>query len=331
MTFYSSIYGLGITLNQKIPGIVFSESATKSADLNISLGCLPDWFDPKKTTGDIWYLTPNSEPSERPRLVIWQLLDGRYYHFRYADETEFLVESRGTEIWGTWPSETLTLEDAATYLLGPIMGFVLLLRGTICLHASAVVIGEQAIALLGPAGSGKSTTAAAFAGLGYGILAEDVVSLNERGTTFWVQPGYPCIRLWPHSVEALYGTMHELPKLTPTWEKCFLDLTQERYTFHERPLPLVAIYMLAARSKDPKAPYVEQLSQAQALMSLVANTYATNLMEKEMRAYEFGLLSRLAVEVPVRQVTPSNSAEHLGRLCDVIIEDFEALSTLSHV
>ncbi len=331
MTFYSSIYGLGITLNKKVPGIVLAESAVTSADLNISLGCTPDWFDPNKITGDIWYLSPSQDPAVRPRLVIWKLLDGRYYHFRYADGTEFLVESRGTEVWGTWPSETLTLEDAATYLLGPIMGFVLLLRGSICLHASAIVIGKQAIALLGPAGSGKSTAAAAFANQGYGILAEDVVSLNEQGTTFWVEPGYPCIRLWPNSVEALYGTSHELPKLTPTWDKCFLDLSQERYTFHERPLPLAAVYLLAARSEDPEAPYVQRLTQAQALMSLVANTYATNLMDRDMRAYEFGLLSRLAVEVTVMQVTPSQNTEHLERLCDTIVEDFEALSILPHV
>jgi hypothetical protein len=331
MTFYSSIYGLGITLNQKIPGIVLSESAASSVDINIFLGCTPDWFHPHEIRGDVWYLSPGQEPNAGPRLVIWKLLDGRYYYFRYSDGTEFLIESRGTEVWATWPGETLTLEDTATYLLGPIMGFVLLLRGTICLHASAIVIGKQAIALLGPAGSGKSTTAAAFANRGYGILAEDVVSLSERGTTFCVEPGYPCIRLWPHSVEALYGTSHELPKLTPTWDKCFLDLSQERYTFHEQSLPLAAVYLLAARSEDPAAPYVQRLSQAQALMSLVANTYATNLMDREMRAYEFGLLSRLAGEIPVRQITPSDNAEHLGHLCDTIIEDFEVLSTRSHV
>ena len=42
------------------------------------------------------------------------------------------------------------------------MGFVMLLRGIVCLHASAIAIDDEAIALLGPAGSGKSTTAAAF-------------------------------------------------------------------------------------------------------------------------------------------------------------------------
>ena len=330
MSFYSSIYGLRIAINERIPGILASDSSTNPVDVKITLGSLPSWFRRNTADENVWYISPTEQDLD-PRLIVWKLPDDRYYHFRYSDGTEFLVERHGAEVWATWPSETLTLEDTATYLLGPIMGFVLLLRGSICLHASAVAVGKQAIALLGPAGAGKSTTAAAFASRGYGVLAEDVLSLNEGGTTFWVQPGYPCIRLWPHSVQALYGLSHALPKLTPTWDKCFLDLSQESYTFHEQPLPLAAVYVLAARSDSPAAPYVETLSQARALMSLVANTYATNLMEKEMRAYEFGLLSRLAVEVPVRQVTPSNNTEHLGRLCDSIIGDFENLSTFSHV
>jgi hypothetical protein len=39
---------------------------------------------------------------------------------------------------------------------------------------------------------------------GYSVLAEDVVTLDDRGDHFLVRPAYPCIRLWPASVKALY-------------------------------------------------------------------------------------------------------------------------------
>jgi hypothetical protein len=80
--------------------------------------------------------------------------------------------------------------------------------------------------------------------------------------------------------------------------------------------------MLGARSDDPAAPFVQELSYGQALMSVIANTYATNLMDREMRAREFELLSRVVANVPVRQVTPHSNHEYLGRLCDIIIADF---------
>jgi hypothetical protein len=215
----------------------------------------------------------------------------------------------------------LTLEDTTTYLLGPVMGFVMLLRGVVCLHASAVAVGDEAIALLGPAGSGKSTTAAAFAERGYSILAEDVVTLDDRGDQFLVRPGYPCIRLWPAAVKALYGSETHLPKLTPNWDKCYLDLNDN---FQREPLRLAAIYHLSERRHDAIAPFVQPLDRAEGLMSLVANTYATKLMDKHMRAREFELLTRVVNSVPVRRVTPHSDVEHIPELCTRIIADFKS-------
>ena len=172
------------------------------------------------------YVADYKSECGEPALRVFRVRDGEYYRFRYADETEFVIDKAGSEVWAAW-REPLTLEDTTTYLLGPVMGFVMLLRGVVCLHASAVAIGDEAIALLGPAGSGKSTTAAAFAERGYSVLAEDVVTLDDRGDHFLVRPGYPCIRLWPAAVKALYGSETHLPKLTPNWDKCYLDLKRQ--------------------------------------------------------------------------------------------------------
>src|SRR5262249_22183040 len=150
-----------------------------------------------------------------------------------------------------------TLEDTATYLLGPVLGFILRLRGVTCLHASAVAICDQAIAILGPAGAGKSTTAASFARAGYKVLTDDIVALDERGDAFLVQPAYPRVRLWSESVNALFGTEDALPLLTPTWDKRYLDLQANISCFQEHPLPLAAIYLLDKRSSDPAAPFIE--------------------------------------------------------------------------
>lgn len=280
---------------------------------------MPAWLEAEHAGRKLWYVNPNHGVGGKPRLTVWQLAG--HFHIQYADGTEFVVDEAGTRVWATWPAETLTVEDTATYLLGPIMGFVLLLRGFISLHACAVAVGERAIAIVGPAGSGKSTTAAAFADRGYRILAEDVVTLRDRGAEFLVQPAYPSIRLWPSSVEALYGATATLPKLTPTWDKCYLDLTQEKYEFQPSPLPLAAIYLLAEREEDP-APFVRELVPSERLMSLVANTYATYLMDRKMRAREFDLLNRVVDAVPVRRITPHADPARIGDLCRTIIENF---------
>jgi hypothetical protein len=318
-----SIYGLSLLANRPIPGI--PPGSISSIDIRLFLGNLPPWLsevDPLSV--EQWYTSEYKDESGNAAMKVFRLSGGEYYWFRYADETEFLIDQTGSNIWAVWP-ETLSLEDTCTYLLGPVMGFVLLLRGSISLHASAIAVDERAIALVGPAGAGKSTTAAAFAELGYSILAEDVVTLDDRGASFLVQPAYPCIRLWPASVTALFGEHTDLPKLTPNWEKRYLDLTQQPYQFHERALPLAAIYLLEERADDSFAPFVRQITETKALMSLVANTYSTRLMDKMMRAREFEILGRLLKTVPVRQIIPHASTSQIPKLCKLIREDYEGL------
>ena len=328
MHYRCSIYGLGVTANKAIPGVPVSP--VTSTDVRISFGSLPAWLHDVSTTQiETSYVADYKDECGNPLLRVFRVCDGEYYRYRYADGTEFLLDHGATEIWADWP-EPLTLEDAATYLLGPIMGFVMLLRGVVCLHASAIAIGDEAVAVLGPAGSGKSTTAAAFSERGYGVLAEDVVTLDDRGDRFLVRPAYPCIRLWPASVKALYGSESHLPKLTPNWDKCYLDLTERPEQFQRRPLPLAAIYQLAERSENAAAPFVSAVDRAEALISLVANTYATKLMDKQMRAREFELLTRVLNNVPLRRVTPHTDPARIPELCDSILNDFH-LRSATHV
>ena len=190
MPYGCSIYGLGVVANRPIPTVPHSPITT--ADLRVSFGVLPDWLasvEPHEI--ETTYVADYTDDSGNPAFVFSKLHDGEFYRFSYADKTEFVVDRAGREVWTTWPAP-LTLEDNATYLLGPVMGFVLLLRGLVCLHASAIVVDDKAIALIGPAGSGKSTTAAAFAARGFSVLAEDVVTLDDRGDSFLVRPAYPC-------------------------------------------------------------------------------------------------------------------------------------------
>jgi hypothetical protein len=323
MQYGCSIYGLDVLANRPIPTVPHSSIAT--ADVRVSFGVLPEWLNslaPDQV--ETAYVADYADEHGNPAFVFAKLHEGDFYRFTYADKTEFVVDRAGREIWTTWLAP-LTLEDTATYLLGPVMGFVLLLRGLVCLHASAIVVDGEAIALVGPAGAGKSTTAAAFAARGFSVLAEDVVTLDDRGETFFVRPAYPCIRLWPASAATIFGSRSALPPLTPNWDKLYLDLTQRSGQFENEPRRLAAIYLLDERSNDPQAPFVEPLDPAAGMISLVANTYGTKLLDKHMRAREFALLSRVLQHVVLRRVTPHSDALKLAALCDELLSDFERL------
>lgn len=325
---FSSYDVLGLRLHSNLPIQGLSDIRPDlEPTLHVWFDSRPAWLGELPEAGQtLCYNSPYQNACGEPNLRVWRITGGDQFRFLYGDGTEFIVERRGTEIWATWPN-TATLEDTVTYLLGPVLGFVLRLRGCICLHASAVAIGDQAIALLGPAGAGKSTTAAAFAHLGHPVLSDDIVALRPEDESLWVPPGYPRVCLWPDSVKSLLGSPEALPLLTPNWDKRYLALNGENYRFQSVPLPLSAVYLLGERSPEDVAPRVEALPSKDGLMTLVANTYVWYLLDKAMRANEFRFLSRLVARVPIRRVTPHTAPSSLAKLCEVIRNDFLALST----
>lgn len=249
---------------------------------------------------------------------------GAYYGFFYSDGPRFAIERHGREIWGDWPDD-YSLEDASRYLVGQILNFVLRLRGATSLHASSIAVGDRAIAIMGAAGAGKSTTAAAFARLGYPILADDVAVLDDRGGTFLVQPGYPRVNVWPDSARSLFGPEEDLPQITPTWEKKYVPLDRDGYRFQSSALPLSAVYLLELREELPDAPVLQELTARDAFIVLVANTYLNFLLDADMRKREFEVLGRLSRTVPVRRARPANNPAKVFEFCEAIAADAKRL------
>jgi hypothetical protein len=323
--FAYTAFGLHLATNRPVPGLL-PPTSTPAPQVQV-------WFDapPPESPGPpeadcLWYPTPD-HPSPHAGLTVWLLGGGRGFRFLYDEGAEFYIDRTGTAVWARWTA-ALTFEDAVTYLLGPVLGFVLRLHGRTCLHASAVAVGGRALALVGPVGAGKSTTAAALAGRGCPALADDVLALEPQGDVLLAHPAYPRLRLWPESARQLYGSPDALPPLTPTWDKRYLDVAGSGL-FERRAVPLGAVYLLGERSATAGAPAVGPLPPAGRLFALARNTYLNFLLDKAMRAREFALLGRVAAAVPLRRATPHADPDRLERLCDLLLEDFRALDTPS--
>jgi len=318
------IFGLHLRSNLALPGAIPDNSSQEKFDIELHVGISP-FRAAEKSQGpeELTYVSSDLNASGEPALRISKMEQGAFVRLAYEDGTQFWMNRKREHIWANWP-DTLSLENATSYLLGPVLGLVLRLRGVICLHASAVAFGERSVAFVGAAGAGKSTTAAAFAREGYGVISDDVVALSEQADTFQVLPAYPHLCLWPDSVHMLYGSREALPRIIPDWEKRRLMLGSQETRFESRSLPLGAVYILGERRPDA-APLVEAVRPQAALLSLVADTYANKILDREMRAREFELLGRLVTTVPIRRIYPHTDAAKLKELCRVIRDDFALL------
>ena len=320
-------YGLSLLADGEIPGLARSAPAP-APDVCVRLNTRPARNRPGARVR--WYESERLNAHGRPNLVICRTRPDDAFHFVYDDGIEFLIHPDGGEVWCAWP-ESATVADAAVYLRGPILGLVLRLRGIVCLHASAIAIDDSAIAILGSAGAGKSTTAAGFVELGFPLLADDVAALHVRGSRFHVAPAYPRLNLWPDAGEALYGSAGALPRIAPAdgintaWDKRYRDLEPDR-EFHPCALPLAAVYVLDERAAVA-APRIAALSARDAFVTLTDGTHVNYALDESMRATEFRVLGQLVRTVPVRLVTPHDSPARVLDLCHTILSDYRRITS----
>jgi hypothetical protein len=320
-------YGLTFRCDTRVSAFAQESTDLQRYDLFVSFGPEQDWV--REARGLPTHL-------ERPRLgevgrknspfTLTSFGAGLFFELNYGDEAFFLVDGGAERLWGTC-LPPLTMEDLAVYLRGPVMGFVLRRRGVMALHASAVAVQGRAVVLCGPSESGKSTTAAALALRGVPVLSDDVTALSDGIAGFQVEPGYPRICLWPDAVRDLLGQPDALPRLTPSWEKCFLPLDGNNACFEAQRKPLGAVYLLAPRMAEANAPRIEEMGAREALLDLVQNTYMNWLLDRNQRAAEFDALSKLVMQVPVRRIVPHADPGRIGHLCDLILADAKGLSS----
>lgn len=333
--FVYSLFGLQIHSNLALPEISRVQISIASHDLEgsacadrkveIHLNSSPRSSQSfPRIPDELTYASDYKDSVGDPALRIWKVNAGEFLRLEYFDGTRFWLDREGSRVWATWPQD-LTLEDTATYLLGPVLGLALRLRGVTCLHASAVSFGDSAVAFVGSEGAGKSTTAAALAQQGCAIVSDDVVALAEVNGVFHVHPAYPYLCLWPESVESIYGSADVLPRFSRNYEKRCLSLEKQKLGFEVRSLPLEAVYVLGERRCDP-APKIETISAQKSILALVANTFATNVLDSAMRAKEFEALGRLVPRIRVREVFAHKDSDRLPDLCRLIREDVEDMN-----
>lgn len=301
--------------NLTLPGLEPTLTHSDEADVHLHFGSFP--AGGPYATEEPFFTSRIRTASGEPMQRIWKIANGTLLRIDYADGTHFWLDANGREVWSHWDGNS-SFEDAASYLMGPILGYLLRLRGVTCLHASAVRCGERAAVFVGPGGAGKSTLAAAMALRGHAIISEDVVALHECNGLFSAVSAYPYVGLWPESVRALYGPEHDFAAFSANFPKRMVRSNSSGLRFSAEPVSLDSLFLLGERSGNAAAPFLEPIDKREAMMSLVANTYANLLLDDEMRAREFAFLGRLVNAVLVKRLHAHEDVSRIGALCELI-------------
>ena len=314
-----TLYGLTVACSAPLAGLR-PAAAGANADIRVTFGDCAPWHQ-EPSRGERYRSANDERAAQSDRIVVTEYASG--FTFQYGDGTAFEVARDGSEVWGRFPPN-FVLADAAVYLLGPVLGFALRLRGVLCLHASGVVIDQRVLAFLGAPGSGKSTTAGLFAAAGFAVLADDLVALLPVRGAWMAQPAYDHLRVWDDGERILFGESGRLPLLTPTWGKRALPLEQMGFRFHDSPAPLGAIVLLGDRSDRPNAPDLVRLQGAATMLAVVRETYANYLLDAPMRASEFDAIAALLRDVPMWRAAPHSDPTRNAHIVARVLECIRA-------
>ena len=207
--------GLTLVANRELSGLAVTPVSTVP-DIAIVVDARPAWsIRVDRSVSEAGAADPLSVSNVR----VDRSDDG--LAFVYTDGCRFWIDRRGDTIWMTFDT---TLEDACTYLVGPVLSSALRLRGDYSLHASAVRFARGAVAFAGPHGAGKSTLAAALGRAGHPVIADDVLRLTNHDGWWRAHPFGGILRLWPSGVKTVFGDQEMLESITPTWDKRALPI-----------------------------------------------------------------------------------------------------------
>jgi hypothetical protein len=335
------IYGLTLRASWPLPQLLAAPADPPEGAVDVRFDVGGGLSDATPGTEAVdWIPLPSHDlpPSQR----VWSGTgpDGVFVRLRYQGAyngaygaLEFVIHPTARRVSAAWSesSPVKSMDDATALLVGAVLGCVLRLRGTICLHACAVAVGSRSVVILGERGMGKSTAAAALAQHGHAVLSDDLAAITEDasdgkdGPRWTTQPAYPRLRLVPTTIDAFDGPAAGPSPVMTGMDKRYLDLSTEggarKWRFQPEPLPLGGIYLLQRRA-DVDAPVVEPIVGGARLTTLLAHTSADFApLDQVTRAREFGRLGRLAATVPIRRIECPHDLERLPEVCEAIVDD----------
>lgn len=240
--------------------------------------------------------------------------DDQGYLLRFPLLADFSVSADGDRVVCS-PALGVTDTTPQHLYLNQVLPLVLSKLGKLVFHGSAVEIDGGTVAFMAESGRGKSTLAASFAVNGCRFLTDDGLVVEDVEGRYLAMPSHPSIRLWEDSEEALVpsGSIAE-PALHFTSKLRFM--AGDTIPFCDQPRPLRRGYFLG----DGSATYIvfQRLSESEALLELIKHSFLLDIEDRDLLAYHFDRVARLAQERIYYRLDYPRRYEDLPRVREAI-------------
>jgi hypothetical protein len=241
-----------------------------------------------------------------------RLPDG--FRLDFDDTGTFDITARGSEIVWT-PRGDVPLGLVRADLLGGVFSIALHVQGLLCLHASAVSMGETAIGFVGTKGAGKSTLATALCRAGASLVTDDMLPVDP-GPPAVVWPAMPAVRLLQDSAQRLRHANGNTHPVTGKYHVNEFPPDQ----VERRRVALAALYELAPVTAGRDVPAVRRVPLAGplAVTTLLRHGRAGTAIGRAETANLFVRASDVVRSVPVYRLEVNRDFDRLDEVIDTI-------------
>jgi hypothetical protein len=224
-----------------------------------------------------------------------------------------LIEDGKRIVFNAWPDSDP--QRVRLNFIGTVQSILWHQRGYIPLHASAVKVGERAIAVGGPTRGGKSAIAAALTARGCPLVADDFTVVDWAQKPPLVLPGYQKLRLWKDAAVELDVLDAVVAKAHPAMDKYVVAPAK---TFSGEAPALTDLFLLAGERGEEL--HIERLRAVPSFQNLLAAVH----MPDEARALGlqsqiFSSLNAIVSSVNIWQVTAPDDLRRVRDVADAVL------------
>ncbi|MGD9704729.1 MAG: hypothetical protein AB7Q42_00525 [Acidimicrobiia bacterium] len=222
---------------------------------------------------------------------------GDGFRYRVDDDYEVAINSAVDDLTVAVGAGR-PLDALGLVLAGGVLAIASTLRGRSCLHATTVAIGDRAIAVIGPVGAGKTTTAGLLMSVGATLIGEDVLAPMVADGVIVAPRGLLELRLR----ESAAALSEDIPadRVRKTVDGRF-GVVPARVSQHDR--TPIACFVRPRLVAGTVGVTVRELSAGEAFRELTASPRLEGWRDAAIVEQEFDLVARLANAVPVIEVT----------------------------
>jgi len=231
--------------------------------------------------------------------------------FHQLNETELAFEVKNIARYYAANGNSIIIEpdvnsnemrSVRLFVLATVMAAILLQRGLLPFHASAVIRNDRLLLITGDSGAGKSTLTAGLIKKGYTIFSDDVVVLQKNSSgDVLATASYPMIKLWDDTLNKLQHEMFNDRSflIRPGMDKYGIFFHNN---FNKSSYPIDKVIVLKkGKGTDLQ---ISELSGAKAFMAVNEHVYRAKLLKGDnLKQIRFGVITGLLKASHVYEIT----------------------------